>query len=116
MQSVTSAKKGYINYNDSTYAYVLIRMSLAPQHTRIVEISWLSLVAIVLTSLIACQPKKIQENSHFPPSVQITFTNKCATAGCHNEKSYRNAGGLNLSSWEALFAGGNNGSVVVNCT
>jgi hypothetical protein len=62
---------------------------------------------------IACRPKKLEENSHFPPSVQIIFTNKCATAGCHNSKSYQNAGGLDLTSWESLFKGSVNGTVVV---
>ncbi|MBK7763145.1 MAG: hypothetical protein IPI46_07200 [Bacteroidetes bacterium] len=53
------------------------------------------------------------ENSNFPPEVQIIFTNKCATAGCHNSKSYSNAGGLDLSSWESLFRGTNTGACAI---
>jgi hypothetical protein len=70
---------------------------------------------VLSTALLfaSCRPKKMEENSHFPPEVQIIFTNKCATAGCHNDKSYFNAGGLNLTSWESLFKGSVNGTVAI---
>ncbi len=73
----------------------------------------LSLLLACIMFFIACRPEKMEENSHFPPEVQIIFTNKCATAGCHNEKSFQNAAGLNLTSWESLFKGSVNGTVVV---
>ncbi len=70
---------------------------------------------LLLTSIFfaSCRPKKMEENSHFPPEVQIIFTNKCATAGCHNDKSFYNAGGLNMTTWESLFKGSVNGTVVI---
>lgn len=61
----------------------------------------------------ACKPKRAEENSHFPPEVQIIFTNKCAVSGCHNSQSARNAANLDLSSWESLFRGSVNGSVAI---
>ena len=69
---------------------------------------------IVLILFVAsCDRKKVEENSHFPPAVQIIFTNKCATSGCHNDKSFQNAANLNLTSWETLFKGSVNGSVAI---
>ena len=51
--------------------------------------------------------------TQYPNEVaQIIITN-CATDGCHNQQSYRNAGGLLLDSWEALMNGTNNGACVV---
>ena len=42
------------------------------------------------------------------------FKNKCATAGCHNNKSFQNAAGLNLTTWDNLvYQGGVSGSVVI---
>jgi DNA-binding beta-propeller fold protein YncE len=64
--------------------------------------------------LLSCvKPYYAEDVSQFPPNVQIIFTNKCATAGCHNNKSFENAGGLNLTSWSTLFQGGVNGSVAI---
>nr|HPI55616.1 hypothetical protein [Chitinophagaceae bacterium] len=62
---------------------------------------------------VGCQKYKAVENSEFPSEVQIIFTNKCATAGCHNDASYQNAANLNMSSWTQLMKGGNSGSVVI---
>ncbi|NDC40448.1 MAG: hypothetical protein EBZ77_02700, partial [Chitinophagia bacterium] len=50
---------------------------------------------------------------NFPAAVSSIFTNKCATAGCHNAASYTNAANLRLDTWEHLFEGSNNGAVVV---
>lgn len=50
---------------------------------------------------------------NFPEPVGKIFITKCATAGCHNDKSYEGAGDLRLDNWEYLFAGGDNGAPVV---
>jgi YVTN family beta-propeller protein len=52
-------------------------------------------------------------DTHFPADIDEVMRNKCATAGCHNNESFQNAAGLNLSSYEKLFEGASNGSVVI---
>lgn len=72
------------------------------------------LVLFFISLSIACvKYKPAIEDSNFPKEVQIIFTNKCATAGCHNSKSYSNAGGLDLSSWESLLRGTNTGACAI---
>lgn len=66
----------------------------------------------------ACKPKKPSpgpspDYGNFPDAVGKIIVGKCATAGCHNAASYQNAAGLLLDTWEHLFQGGGNGSVVV---
>jgi len=49
----------------------------------------------------------------YPEDVQKIFIGKCAVSGCHTTNDKDVAGGLNLSSWDALFQGARNGSPVV---
>lgn len=49
----------------------------------------------------------------YPNSINTIIMTKCAVSGCHNDKSYKAAGGLNLSSWTTLFEGGSGGAVVI---
>ncbi len=49
----------------------------------------------------------------YPDHIRALLVNRCATAGCHNDASSINAKGLNLTSWEKLFAGAASGSVIV---
>jgi len=49
----------------------------------------------------------------YPSDIGKIMVTKCATSGCHNDKSYKGAAGLNLSSWQKLFEGTNNGSAVI---
>lgn len=49
----------------------------------------------------------------FPDDVAKILVNRCATAGCHNQASYQNAGGLLLDTWVHLFDGGTSGAAVV---
>jgi DNA-binding beta-propeller fold protein YncE len=59
-------------------------------------------------------PQILNTKGGFPTEVQRIFENKCATAGCHNDKSFQNAAGLNLTSWSNLvYKGGVSGSVVI---
>lgn len=64
-----------------------------------------------------CTHKPVQvtpeSTSKYPKDIDAILATRCATAGCHNQASYQNAGGLLLDSWEHLFNGGNNGAVVV---
>lgn len=59
-------------------------------------------------------PLVVDSSVGFPIEIQQIFQKKCATAGCHNNKSFQNAARLNLTSWEKLvYDGGVSGSVVV---
>ncbi len=84
-------------------------------------ISLTSLALIVLFSACKHDPQDWGDHpdpadtveSGYPLALKEVFVNRCATAGCHNAASYQNAGGLRLDTWENLFKGGGNGSVVV---
>ncbi|MBZ0100338.1 MAG: hypothetical protein K8F30_14755, partial [Taibaiella sp.] len=52
-------------------------------------------------------------NGNYPDDVAKIILNRCATAGCHNAASYSGAGGLDLTTWDKLFEGGNTGAVVI---
>lgn len=49
----------------------------------------------------------------YPDAVGEIMVKKCATAGCHVDASKAAAGGLSLETWDKLFEGANNGSVVI---
>lgn len=51
--------------------------------------------------------------SNYPKEVAVIMLSKCATAGCHNNLSYKGAGGINLTTWDNLFEGGNGGAAVI---
>lgn len=51
--------------------------------------------------------------SNYPENVAVIMLGKCATQGCHNNLSYTGAGGINLTTWDNLFKGGNGGSSVI---
>jgi DNA-binding beta-propeller fold protein YncE len=50
---------------------------------------------------------------NYPNEVGKIMVNKCATSGCHNAISYPASNGLNLTTWDDLFKGGNSGSSVI---
>ena len=52
-------------------------------------------------------------HGNYPIDIGKIITYNCATSGCHNSQSYQAAAGLNLSSWNDLFLGSNNGSPVI---
>src|ERR1035438_5189633 len=51
--------------------------------------------------------------SGYPSNIANIIVRKCAVAGCHNTQSAPGASGLDLTTWQSLFKGGNNGSSVV---
>ncbi|MCB9044635.1 MAG: hypothetical protein H6550_00715 [Chitinophagales bacterium] len=52
-------------------------------------------------------------STQYPIEVAKIMINKCATAGCHNEASYKAAGSLRLDDWKYLFEGSSNGAVAI---
>ncbi|MFM7015615.1 MAG: hypothetical protein ACKOX3_04735 [Bacteroidota bacterium] len=51
--------------------------------------------------------------SNYPDNVGTIITGKCATSGCHNEISSAGAANLDLTTWESMYRGTNNGAVVI---
>lgn len=51
--------------------------------------------------------------SDYPEAIEKIMSDKCATAGCHNNKSFQNAGNLNLTTHQNLMKGAVNGAVII---
>ena len=64
-----------------------------------------------------CTYDKLQivgsETTGYPPAIANIMIPKCATAGCHNTQSKAGASGIDLTTWDNLFKGGNNNSCVI---
>lgn len=75
---------------------------------------YVSYLGLCLFALSSCTKDVGKVNfGAYPNEIGKLITTKCATSGCHNEKSYKAAAGLNLSTWSDLFKGSNNGSAVI---
>ncbi|MBL7711857.1 MAG: hypothetical protein JNL13_05310 [Chitinophagaceae bacterium] len=64
-------------------------------------------------ALSSCTHPPTVYKGEYPDDVAAIINNKCATAGCHNEKSYANAANLRLDRWEHLWKGSGTGAVIV---
>lgn len=64
-----------------------------------------------VVSLFSCTHPPANYSGEYPDDVRLIVEQRCATAGCHNEKSFSKAAGLRLDRWEHLLAGSNSGSV-----
>ncbi len=74
----------------------------------------LSITFLLIVHSCKKDPQVLNPEGEFPAEVQRIFENKCATAGCHNDKSFQNAAGLNLTTWSNLvYDAGVSGSVVI---
>lgn len=77
----------------------------------------LSQILAILSFLSACSYDKfdttVPVSSGYPAEIDRIMTTKCATAGCHNTQSKNAAAGLDLSSWDKMFEGTNNGAVTI---
>lgn len=76
-----------------------------------------SLIFLGLIAFVgSCTYDKIDPNYEslgYPQEVGNIIVNKCATSGCHNDKSKDAVGGLSLESWDKLFEGSRGGAVVI---
>src|SRR5690349_7159944 len=74
-------------------------------------------IAISFLLITSCKYDKVEPDniaaSGYPEAVGNILVNKCSTSGCHNSISRSVAGGLDFSSWNALFEGGRNGTSVI---
>lgn len=74
----------------------------------------LFIIPLLSFALASCvKDKGTPDYAGFPDDVGRIITTKCATAGCHNDRSKDGAGGLSLTSWENMFKGGRNSAAVV---
>lgn len=76
------------------------------------------LALIFLVSLFSsCAYDHVKEistnDTGYPSDVDKIMRTSCAVSGCHNEVSKDAAAGLDLSTWEAMFRGTNNGAVTI---
>lgn len=75
---------------------------------------YITILLIVSLFLSECKKDKgLADLGGYPNDVGKIMVLKCATSGCHNNASYQAAAGLNLSTWESMFAGSNAGSPVI---
>ncbi len=70
-------------------------------------------VLCMFLSIISCRKNDCVEYNGYPLEVGKIIINKCATAGCHTDKSKEAAAGLSLESWTSLFQGSRNGNTAV---
>ncbi len=75
---------------------------------------WVAALSMGAASMWSCtKDQAARPDGGYPDKIADIMLTKCATAGCHNIKSYQNANGLLLETYSALFKGGNSGAVVV---
>lgn len=77
----------------------------------------LSLLACMVTALSCTHKGRTvtvkPDDGNYPADVAGILVGKCATAGCHNNASYQNAGGLLLDTWGHMLQGSVRGAQVV---
>lgn len=80
----------------------------------------IKLIAVIaaLFFVQSCRYDKIDigeqiETASYPDDIGTIMLTRCATTGCHTANDNQLAGGLDLSSWDAMFRGARNGSPVV---
>lgn len=75
-----------------------------------------ALLLVLLLSL-GCskdeEPPMEVDITGYPPQISQIISNKCSTAGCHNDASKVAAAGLSLSTWDKMFEGSRGGSPVI---
>jgi YVTN family beta-propeller protein len=63
--------------------------------------------------LFGCTHPPTNYTGEYPDDGRAIIDNKCATAGCHNDKSFQNAANLRLDRWEQLWKGSGTGAVII---
>jgi len=75
----------------------------------------LILFFLALAAVAGCRKDREEElvSACYPAEINEIIVTRCATAGCHNTTSKDAAGGLDLSTWDAMFNGTRNGAVTI---
>lgn len=82
--------------------------------TSLIKLSFFFILITIIISFVKCRNDKGNPDyNDYPDDIGKLIFTKCATAGCHTDKSKDAAGGLSLQSWNALFSGGNGGPAVI---
>lgn len=68
---------------------------------------------LALLLLNACKHEPNIPLGDYPEDVARIIVPKCATSGCHNNQSAAGAGGMNLTTWNDMFAGARSGAVTI---
>lgn len=69
---------------------------------------------ILLCFVCGCtKDKGVVDYSGYPARIGSIIQARCATSGCHGEPAGDENGFLNLSSWDNLYKGGKNNSVLI---
>jgi DNA-binding beta-propeller fold protein YncE len=80
------------------------------------NIRYILIFLLILTLTNSCKkdPPIIDiSKTGYPKEIGELIIKNCAVSGCHNDISKNAAGGLSLSTWDKLFEGTRNGSVVI---
>lgn len=73
-------------------------------------------ILIIYTSIFftSCiKDKGIPDYGGYPNEVGDIVINKCATSGCHSDKSKGGAANLSLETWDKLFEGGSGSACII---
>ena len=63
--------------------------------------------------LLTCRKDKGKLGNGYPQEISDILVTKCASPGCHNQKSKDAAAGLSTETWDDLFKGDRNGAVCI---
>ncbi|HRH66278.1 MAG TPA: hypothetical protein PLU53_08275 [Bacteroidia bacterium] len=75
--------------------------------------SLLLLLTTASVSFSCLNDKEKTDVNGYPEDIAKIVLTNCANAGCHNDLSYMNCAGLNLSTWEKCLEGGKLNAVVI---
>ncbi|MBL4755137.1 MAG: hypothetical protein JKY52_16270, partial [Flavobacteriales bacterium] len=70
-------------------------------------------LALIVTTGCEVDDPLANPSSGYPSQIGAIIETQCAVTGCHDAVSNGAAAGLNMESWETLFQGSTNNSVVV---
>jgi len=71
------------------------------------------IIFIVMCFNSCIKDKGISDAREYPAEIGKIVVNKCATSGCHIDKSKGGAGGLSMETWDKLFEGGNGSACII---
>lgn len=75
-----------------------------------------AILVVVQALVFSCKKEKSGVDygmQGYPHEVGKILVNKCATSGCHNDKSKEAAGGVSFESWDKMFEGSRSGAIVI---
>ncbi len=77
------------------------------------NILFIAVLSITLTTCRRDEPAINYSPTGYPNDIGKIILTRCATAGCHTDKSKDGAAGLSLETWDKMFEGGNGGAAVI---